>query len=128
VRRSLAGDTLLVTTHEIPGAPVSDEERRAAIEALGPDASDLDLSRIPDRKPVFRMIVPSGDGGVWLVREGEGPTWFVDMLDADGHMVGSAELPVEPDLGVLPVVRGSDFWVVTRGALDVPYVVRFTAE
>ncbi len=128
VRRSLVGDTLLVITHEIAGAPVSDEERRAAIEALGPYASELDRSRIPDRKPVFRMIVPSEDGGVLLVREGEGPAWFVDMLDADGQMVGSAELPVEPDLKVFPVVRGSDFWVVTRGALDVQFVVRFSMQ
>jgi hypothetical protein len=128
VRRSLAGDTLLVITHEIPGAPVSAEERRAAIDALGPAGSSFDHSRIPDRKPVFRMMVPSDDGGVWLVREGEGPTWFVDMLDADGHIVGSAELPVEPDLKVFPVVNGSDFWVVTRGALDVHFVIRFTAQ
>jgi hypothetical protein len=95
---------------------------------MGSAESELDYSRIPDRKPVFRMMVPSDDGGVWLVREGEGPTWFVDMLDADGHRVGSAELPVEPDLKVFPVVRGSDFWVVTRGALDVQFVIRFTAQ
>lgn len=128
VRRSLAGDTLLVASHEIPGAPVSAEERRAAIDALGPGGSRLDHSGIPDRKPVFRMIIPSDEGGVWLVREGEGPAWLVDILGADGHRVGSAELPVEPDLRVLPVVTGSDLWVVTRGALDVPLVLRFTAQ
>jgi hypothetical protein len=128
VRRSLAGDTLLVISHDIPGARVSAEERRAAIDALGPDVSSLDQSRIPDRKPVFRMIVSSDDGGVCLVREGEGAAWFVDMLDADGHRVGSAELPVEPDLQVLPVVKGSDLWVVTRGALDVQFVVRFSMQ
>jgi hypothetical protein len=126
VRRSLAGDTLLIVTHDVPGARVSAEERRAAIDSLGPDASALDLSRIPDRKPVFRIIVSSDDGGVWLVREGEGPTWFVDTLDAEGRRTASAELPVEPDLKVLPVVRGSDLWLATRGAMDVQFVVRFS--
>jgi hypothetical protein len=128
VRLSLAGDTLMVASHEIPGAPVSAVERRAAIDALGPSASALDHSRIPDRKPVFRMIVPSDDGGVWLVREGEGASWLVDIMDSDGHIVGSAELSVEPDLEVLPVVNGSDLWIVTRGALDVPFVIRLTAQ
>ena len=103
---SLEGDTLKVVRIGNPGAPVSAEERRAAIEALGPGGSGLDHSMIPGRKPVFRMIIPTEDGGLWLVREGEGPLWFVDMIDGDGRIVGSAELPVEPDLEALPVVEG----------------------
>jgi hypothetical protein len=50
------------------------------------------------------------------------------MLDAEGHRAASAELPVEPDLKVLAVVRGSDLWVVTRGALDVQFLVRFSMQ
>jgi len=126
VHRTLAGDTLLIVSKDILGPPVSDSEKRTAIEALGTTGRDFDPSMIPDRKPLFRLMIPADDGGIWLLREGKGSTWLLDVLDRDGRITATAEVPVEPDPGVLPVVRDGEVWIVAKGGAEVRFVVRFT--
>jgi hypothetical protein len=128
VRLGLKGDTLEAIDPGIIPATISDEERGAAIEGLGASARSLDLSKIPGRKPHFRMIVPTEDGGLWLFREGEGERWFVDVVDPPTCVVTSVRLPFEPDLSVRPVVKGGELWFVTRDQWDAQLVVRVNSK
>lgn len=126
VRRSLDGDTLLVTSYTATLPSVSDEDLRRALEELGPMTRELDPSEVPRRKPAFRRLIPREEGGVWLLREGEGSTWYVDVLDSDGRLRASYTLPVDPDLRVQPVLGPGGLHLAVRGLMDLPLVVRLS--
>lgn len=125
-RRDLRGPVAGGFSHDILGASVSPVERVAAADSLV--AAGWDASLIPDRKPVFRVIQVTRRGNVALLREGEGDLWTVDVLSPSGEVVQSADLPIAPDLNVLPVIHETMVWVVAEGGLGEPVVFGLTWE
>lgn len=128
IRRTLSGDTLLVIIGGRPAVPVTAAERETALDVLGEVDERVDLSRIPEHKPFLRFIIATESGGVWLVREGPGEDWLLDVFDEGGRYMGTAPMPVRPDLQTLPVSQGSSLWLVALDSLDVPSVVRLELE
>lgn len=127
-RRSLEGDTSLLITRDVPQIPVSAAEREAAISSLAGTLGPSDLDQIPRDKPFFRAVIPSTDGGVWLLREGVGDDWLVDLFGPDGRFLATLEADVGlPDLSVLPVLDHSSLWLVVLDSLDVQNVVLLKA-
>ena len=127
VRRNLDGDTLLVMERDVMPAPVSGEERAAAIEGLGDQLQHpkMDVGRIPATKPFFERLLPDDDGNLWVLREGDGTAWFFDVFGRDGSFLGAVDLPVKPELFPPPRIGAHAVFVVTRDSLDVQYVIRY---
>lgn len=83
----------------------------------------LDSLAIPPYEPPVTDLVVGRDGTIWLRREVLGRStarWLV--LDEDGRMTASVELPV--GLDVLQAQRNA-VWGVVEDELDVPYLVRY---
>ena len=125
VRRGLRGDTTLVIRRVgVEPVRVSAEERTAVLARLG-SMEPNQLSRIPDVKPIFTKLVPADDGTLWVLRPGEGMTWFWDVFSAEGRFLGSVDMPAEPVDRRNPVVTRDAVIVITQDQLDVQYVVKF---
>jgi len=103
---------------------------------------------IPDMKPVFRDILVSEDGRVWVRRyvpaeKGEprqgfaGPgrdppppmSWHepvvYDVFESDGSFLGTLRLPARTNLMVM---RGDHVWGVRAGENDESHIVRLRIE
>ena len=125
-RQTLEGDTVLLIGRDPPRIPVELRERSAAIAGLGESRShpQLDLSRIPETKPWFDALLPAPDGTLWVLRQVTGPSWAFDVFDQQGRFLGSVPLPLEPAPFPPPRILHDAVLLVTRNALDVPFVVR----
>ena len=101
---------------------INNEEKAAALRF----AEGASTYTVPQTKPAFRYILPRVGGELIIFREGPGPIWLVDYWQADGTLLYSRRLPVQPDLSVAPVSLGKTLWVVVRGPEDTPRVVWFS--
>ncbi len=126
VRRTLAGDTLLIIERAVAPVPISVDERREAIDNVGDYVRHpkMDLSRIPETKAFFRELISDDRGRLWVLREGEGMEWFFDLFGAHGQFQGSLMIPLVPETLPPPKITGDAMLIVTRDSLDVQYVVR----
>ncbi len=122
-RRTLEGDTVQEVTREVPGVQVSPEERLRAMASLGRNPP-INASAIPEFKPAFRLLLPGESGALWVLREGAGDQWLLDVFDSQGNFVEILTLPVRPYLKVLPVLSGGSLWLVEADSLGVQSVLR----
>ena len=113
-----AGDTLRTVTLRRPAPRLEGRERDSLAAATG-----LDESRLPQRKPVLEEINVGADGWIW-VDTGERPIRGWEVFDAQGIYRGKlvSPVPIEPE--PFPVFGAGTITAVTKGALDVQYVVR----
>lgn len=134
VRWSPRGDTSLVLTSRRTTDPVTPAERDSAMtelrERLGRIASSLprmDASRVPDFKPPVYHLSLDDRSRLWVrLTDPEADTTAYDIFTHDGRHDETVSLPVRVDPDIPPQVLGDTVWVVTRDALDVQYVARFT--
>ena len=72
--------------------------------------------------PAVTVITVANDGTTWLagVEEGGEREWLV--LDGRGSAIGRFRLPASSYVAFADL---TECWVVERGALDIPYVVRY---
>ncbi|WP_420449898.1 hypothetical protein [Candidatus Palauibacter sp.] len=151
LRIGIAGDTLLHSAVPYEPLPVTREERElmrewfaAGIagdrtpERLRPPWGVRDAERrrriaselitFPETHPPVGRILAGSDGSIWLLRE----TWpratnLWEIYDEQGHLEGSVRIEALQD-GYRPYIfhaSRNEIWVQIRGALDVPYVVRY---
>jgi len=133
-RSTLAGDTLLEVHVGWEPTPVTSEEIEewrtgSSVERFLAMGGDLDVSRIPDVKPLFESIYVDSGGYVWLsVPTGADRTAFA-VLDPDGRYLGDLHVDgVDRDTFVAPVVRNGKLHLVGRDELGVQSVYRFRIE
>lgn len=121
------GDTALVAVVERAPVPVSGTERDSAEAQVldrAPDGADLDLSRIPDVKPLVRYIFTSAEGNAWVrTRLPDVETAF-DVLAPDGSLLRTVTWEARLATDVEPVARGGFLWAAVVDDLGVQYVVR----
>lgn len=121
------GDTALVAVVERAPVPVSGTERDSAEARVldrAPDGADLDLSRIPDVKPLVRDIFTSAEGNAWVrTRLPDVETAF-DVLAPDGSLLRTVTWGARLATNVEPVARGGFLWAAVVDDLGVQYVVR----
>lgn len=113
-----AGDTLRTVTLRRPAPGLEGRERDSLAAATG-----LDEARLPQRKPALEEIGVGADGWIW-VDTGERPIRAWEVFDAQGIYRGKlvSPVPIEPE--PFPVFGAGAVTAVTKGALDVQYVVR----
>ena len=121
-RRTLAGDTLVTATRDIPQTPVTEAELQAALDSLG-DPPPVDARDLPSNKPAFRLLLSDQGTGVWVLREGP-DAWFFDGFDTQGQHVETLRLPVVPSTRVRPVIDKAGAWVATEDDLGASQIVR----
>ena len=154
LRIGIAGDTLLHRAVPYVPLPVTTEERELMREQFAARiAGDLTPERLrppwrirdADRRrriardaitfpgthpPVLRMLA-GHDGSIWLLREAwpRGASLW-EVYDEEGNLEGSVQTWAastgNPDYRpyVFQASR-SEVWAQVRGALDVPYIVRY---
>lgn len=100
-RQSLAGDTLLVMERPFDPVPVSEDERAEAIDTFVPEGYTAEPSfspgDVPTVHPPFDRFFVAGDGTVWVNSQRGDGEMAVDVFSADGHFLGSAEVPDDFD-------------------------------
>ena len=121
------GDTAFAAVVERAPVPVSPAERdsaEAVIREGAPDGADLDMSRIPDVKPLVLDVFTSAEGNAWVrTRLPDVETAF-DVLAPDGGLTRTLTWETSLSAAVEPVVRGSFLWAVVVDELGVQFVVR----
>lgn len=140
VRTELSGDTTRIVEWTGERPPVTaaelDDWRTGIEEDWGAGAlRDLDLSRIPDRKPAYTQFFLDDRARVWVLRS-EGAeanaqrpdTTTFDVIDPDGRWLGPVAVPAEVNRLVPPAFNGSWLAVATTGEMDLPSVLLFRIE
>lgn len=124
-RLSADGDTVCRVRVDVDPPEVSEEDRRAFLEAEDVDEYAFNRRQrvrraragmpLPDRRPALRDLVGAGDGGVWVRPAPE--TWSArpdtvtwHAFDADGELVARVRLPRD----VRPERVGRDFVLGVR--------------
>ncbi len=115
---SYSGDTLRTVRLLRPAPRLAGRERDSLAAATG-----LDERRLPDHKTVLEDVNVGADGWIW-VTSAEGAIEAWDVFDADGVYQGVVVPPVPIEPRPFPVFGSGTITGVTKGALDVEYVVR----
>jgi hypothetical protein len=129
-RLSLRGDTVRVVERAWTAAPVTGDDRRAALERLTwfrDQGGELDESRIPSTKPAFRRIATDDRGFLWVEPElaEADDRRVMDVFDADGRYLGPVRFPEALPPGNPVLIRGDRVYAVVLDEMEVPYVVRY---
>jgi hypothetical protein len=133
IRRTLGGDTILITEWPSEREPVTARDREEALEQLAwftGQGGTVDARRIPAEKPFFTQIFLGDDGHLWVTPgDGIARGWErFDILDPDGRYLGEVR-PDPPIFGwPTPVIRDDVILAVVRDEMEVPYVVRYRIE
>ncbi|MBI4544206.1 MAG: hypothetical protein HY703_03310 [Gemmatimonadetes bacterium] len=128
-QRRLEGDTVRIIERQYEAVPLTSKDREDALERLKwftSQGGEVDLSRLPDRKPAFADFFVDADGFLWVnpsVPAGEEHAPW-DIFDPEGRYLGQIRPPFRLSSTPPPVVRGNLLYGVTRDELDVGYVVR----
>lgn len=125
------GDTAFVAVVERSPVPVTATERdsaEASVRDAMPEGTEVDLSRIPQVKPMVRDIFTAAEGNVWVQTRLPGVETAFDVLAPDGGLLGTATWEARLASTVEPVVRGDSLWAVVVDELGVQYVVRARIE
>lgn len=124
--RDGATDTLRIVRDVAP-VPVTDFERDSVIAALevnGP--TGLDYDRIPTVKAAIERLTVDDQGRLWVRRTNAQGEIELDVFDAEGNFVATADLGVFHTSIFMPfLVRGDNIYTVVLGEDDIPFVTRF---
>lgn len=130
--RTLEGDTLFaISLRGVDPVPVSATERDSVLRApdpLGDITGDrLRADALPTTKPVIARLIVDGAGTLYVFPHlpGHEPGSVVDIFETDnGRLLGRVLLPRTLALNPPPVAVPGGLVGVTRGEMDVAYVVR----
>ena len=78
----------------VPNQPVTQDERSAALEAVGPEFRSLASTHMPETKPVASSMKVDPAGNFWL-QTYDSPEYLV--LNDSGNPLGSFDLPEEDE-------------------------------
>jgi hypothetical protein len=127
-RRTLAGDTTLVVTRlQVLPMSVTPAERDSVLSLPDPLGDRLQADWIPQTKPLLvRMITDGGGHLLVFSRTAEHePGTIVDVFrTGSGEYLGQVDLPVRLETNPSPVAVPGVLVGLTKGAFDVPVVVR----
>ena len=113
-----AGDTLRTVRLRRLAPRLEGRERDSLAAETG-----LDERRLPEHKTVLEDVNVGADGWIWVTTD-KGAIEAWDVFDADGVYRGVVVPPVPIEPRPFPVFGTGTITGVTRGALDVEYVVR----
>ena len=122
----LLGDTVRLIERSYEPVPVSDEQRRSALESL-PEGVELSEDRIPAVHPPIDELLPGRDD-IWVKRRTAAERTGYDVFDREGRYLGELRADLTLDRFTLMDRRGDTVVGVLLGPLDVPLVVRLEAE
>lgn len=125
--RTESGDTVRIVERPFEPVPVTDEDRREAVERLDwfvRQGGRIDGSKIPSTKPILQRFSVDPEGRLWvLVREpGDEPGYPFDVFDPDGRYLGRIRSPV--GLYPNPIFHGDAVYGIHSDELGVQRVVR----
>lgn len=125
--RTVGGDTVRVVERDFEPVPVTDQDRREALENLEwfvRQGGRIDPSRIPDVQPIVRSFSVDPAGRLWvLVTEPEAADDYPhDVFDPDGRYLGRVRSPFP--FGAGTVFRNDEIYGVGTDELGVQQVVR----
>ncbi|MGH7573797.1 MAG: hypothetical protein ACREM1_01525 [Longimicrobiales bacterium] len=84
----------------------------------------IDVSRIPELKPVFDDLILDDADYLWVRLVTHDDTVVFDIFDPEGRYLGAVDAPRELT-AITPVIHGDRFYAVVTDSLDIPYVVRY---
>jgi hypothetical protein len=134
VRTTLAGDTLLEVLLEAEAAPVTDAEldewrSGEGVARFVEMGGDLDMSRVPRRKPYFDDLYIDPDGNIWASVPAAPLETHFALFDPDGRYLGRLGAAGFERLSwVRPVVRNDRLYLAGRDMLDVQRVYVYRIE
>jgi hypothetical protein len=127
-KTNLNGDTLRIVSREYQPIAVTEADVERELEGFDDflrEGGKVDRSRIPKVKPAFRTFFLDDANRLWVMpmtsSDDEGR--LLDVFDSEGRYLGRVELPFAMQRYPLPIFRNGRIYAVTRGDLDVPYVV-----
>ena len=131
LRRSLAGDTMMVIDKPFTPIPVSNAAKDSMIKRMEwftSQGGEIDESRIPHLQTAFSSFVVDDRGYLW-VRPTGGPAGRtpLDVFDPEGRYLGRVELPFKVGYST-PLIQGDQVYAITSDSMDIPYVVRARIE
>ncbi|WP_420449881.1 hypothetical protein [Candidatus Palauibacter sp.] len=115
---SYAGDTVRTVRLRRPPPSLEGRERDSLAAATG-----LDARRLPEYKTVLEAVNVGADGWIWVTGD-ERTIEAWDVFNANGVYQGVVVPPVPIERKPFPVYGAGTITGVTRGELDVEYVVR----
>lgn len=128
-RRTLDGDTILITRRVFEPVPIPADERRRVIEAWEPETmrplGRWSPSDAPSHFPPFNFLWSATDGTIWVIRRGAGARTVLDVFDPSGTYLGEVDAPPGFENASIQVITEDEVYGVWRDELRVPYVVRY---
>lgn len=122
----LHGDTVRLIERDYEPVPVSDEQRRAALDSL-PGGADLSEDRIPAVHPPVDALLPGRDD-IWMKRRTAVDRTGYDVFDGVGRYLGELRADLPLDRFTQMDRRGDTVVGVLLGPLDVPHVLKLEVE
>ena len=125
------GDTVRIVRRDgvepLPVTPRDIEIAEEELAPLGARGAEIDLSLLPEVKPLLRSFTVADDGSLWVrvVTEADVEGHRYDLFDASGRFRGRLDTPYP--LSRLKI-RGERIHAVAFDAFDVPHVVRARIE
>jgi len=133
IRCDAGGDTSRIIVRAFEPIPVTDQDVDSAVagmEWFTRMGGKIDRSKFPTVKPALETFFVDDGGRVWVlpVTAPDDDDRVLDVFDAAGRYLGRVVLPFRLDTYAPPIIRGDTMYAVTRGELDVPFVVRARIE
>lgn len=128
------GDTVRVIDRDLPPVPLGAAARDsisvivAQYRENGYQPVDLDEKTFPEFRPYFENITVDDKGGVWMWHDSDSVSTTYEVFDPDGRYLGEVHVPFPIQRFFNPLIRGDEFFAVTRDEFDVSYLVRGKIE
>jgi hypothetical protein len=126
-RRTLEGDTTLVTTLAVVADEWSRQERDSLLHLQAERRRpDLKLSDVPQKKPIVRKIFTDGAGHVFVVPQVRGTEagTAIDVFRTSGQYLGRLTVPERISFRIVsPVATRNRLFALVLDEYDVSHVV-----
>ncbi|MDE2957994.1 MAG: 6-bladed beta-propeller [Bacteroidota bacterium] len=129
-----AGEVLRIVTLDFEPLPVTAQDKaqvRDQLRWFTRQGGSMDLSRIPNTKPVVSSFFVDDIGSLWVQRvalESDDEGRIFDVFDADGRFLGQLRLPFALDMRVDPVVMDGVLYGVGEEANGASIIVVASIE
>ncbi|HEX6042830.1 hypothetical protein [Longimicrobium sp.] len=127
------GDTLRVVERASAPVPVTGAEMDSIpvlYKWFTDQGGKLDLSRVPDHKPLFETFHVDDQGWLWVrpSMPADAEQGGLDVFDPEGHYQGRLALPREVAGSMGLRIRGNYLYAIVQNEDGIPQIVRMRIE